>query len=115
MTQDRTDGSASGGASGQPQFIVEHGDKYYRTQVVGEVDPQEQSSLQQAEPAGRAYLDPQEGGGISVKSMQATASFANIGDETTSDMAAPSSMANIGDETSDMAAPSSMANIEDDR
>lgn len=113
MTDDRTDGSASGGASGQPRFIVQHGDKYYRTQVVGEVDQQEQSALQQAEPAGRAFIDPQEGGGLSFKSMPAATSFANIGDDTSSHMA-PSTSANIGDETTDsMAAPSSMANIGD--
>lgn len=110
MTDDRTDGSLTGGASGQ-QFIVEHGDKLYRTQVVGEVDQQEVSSFQQAEPAGRAFLDP--GGAVSVKSMPGATSFANIGDESTDDMAAPSTAANIGDETNDMAAPSSMANIED--
>ena len=114
MTEDRTSGPSSDGASGQPQFIVQHGDRYYRTQVVGEVDQQEQSTLQQAEPAGRAFLDPQGSEGLSFKSMPAAASFANIGDDTT-DMAAPSASANIGDEISNdsMAAPSSMANIED--
>ncbi len=112
MTDDRTDGSLTGGVSGQ-QFIVEHGDKLYRTQVVGEVDRQEHSTFQQAEPAGRAFLDP--GGAISVKSMPSATSFANIGDDTTNEMAAPSTAANIGDDTSDMAAPSTAANIGDNK
>lgn len=88
MTNDmRSGGSTSGDASGQQQFLVEQGGKVYVTQVLQEVDPQDerfQSALGSGE-AGRAvaYSDDQAGmeyksEAVSAAQIEPTVSAAQI-------------------------------------
>src|SRR3712207_3400265 len=96
------DGMNRSGSSGQPQFLVQHGGKVYRTTGVEEVDPQDQQVQAmlggQAESVS-AFVQPATAGmsfksaAMSTGSPQEAANFGNIGNENEA-----TNFGNIGNE-----------------